>query len=377
MTSEKMDKKFVRAALCAACALGIFALFGGCVPDEPLKIAYNDAPASLNDGWAIAAPESQGIDRTRLREAYRHFFSENEYITARSLLVVRNGYLVAEGYCRDREDILHKGALQSATKSVTSLLVGIAMDRGLLDSVDRTIYSVIPEEFGNDPAKKAITLRHLLTMRSGLSFSNDHFTLEMAYDVRGDGIAHILSKPLINEPGTFFNYQDCDPQLVSAALQRLVGTSLEEFARTNLFAKIGIGDYVWLAHRDGTTYGPYGLYLRPRDLARIGKLVAQKGSWEGEQVVSEAWVALSTAKQGDLDPADQSLGFDYGFYWWRSPADGAFTAFGHGGQYILVVPDKNLVIVLTAEPDTNGDTSEIGLPQFLVLARIIIAAAGS
>jgi CubicO group peptidase (beta-lactamase class C family) len=213
-------------------------------------------------------------------------------------------------------------------------------------------------------------------MKSGLDFSNDDFTLEMAYDVRGDGAAHILRKPLVHQPGTFYNYQDCDPHLVGAALERLTGASLEEFAVANLFGKIGISDFIWLRHRDGTTYGAYGLYLTPRNLARLGKLVIQRGQWDGAQVVSPAWIDTSTAKQTDMDPEGASHGFDYGFYWWRVPELGAFTAYGHGGQYVLVVPAKNLVVVMTAEPDTNGDTAEILLPHFVDLARIVIEAAG-
>ena len=371
-----------------AAALGLLArgsgalliAFGlaGCVPDARLKIPLNDVPAVLDDGWLVATPASQGFDAAKLKESYDLFFSEDDFVTARSLLVVRNGYLVAEGYCRDLDDIGRKRAIQSATKSVTSLLVGIAIDQGILDSVGRMLYSIVPDKFGAgaDEARRAITLRDLLTMKSGLDFSNDDFTLEMAYDVRGDGTAHILRKPLVHQPGTFYNYQDCDPYLVGAALERLAGASLEEFAVTNLFGKIGISDFIWLKQRDGTTYGAYGLYLTPRNLARLGKLVVQRGLWDGEQVVSSAWIDTSTAKQTDMDPESAGHGFDYGFYWWRVPELGAFTAYGHGGQYVLVAPAKQLVIVMTAEPDTNGDAAEIGLPSFVDLARIVIEAAG-
>lgn len=351
-------------------------VLGGCIHDGRLKIPYNDRPRQLDDGWPIAAPESLGMDRTGLRRAYELFFSEHDFVPARSLLVVRSGSLVAEGYCRDLEDINRIGALMSATKSVTSLLTGLAVEAGMADSLDRPLYDIIPSEFDADPAKRTITLRHLLTMRSGLDFNNDDFSLEMAHDVRGDGIAHILRKPLLHAPGTTYNYQDCDPHLMSAALQQVTGMRLERFAKERLFNAIGISDELWLQHRDGTTYGGYGLYLTPRDLARIGKLVLQRGRWEGRQVISEAWIALSTSRQTEMSEEDTRAGFDYGFYWWRVPELGAFTANGHGGQYIFVVPPKELVIVLTAEPDTDIDTVSITLSQFLVLARIIMDAAG-
>ena len=369
----------VRSARLGARGIGALAMalaITGCVPDAKLKIPYNDAPAVVDDGWPVATPASQGLDPDGIREAYRIFFSEDDFVTARSLLVVRNGYLVAEGYCRDLDDIGVKRAIQSATKSVTSLLVGMAIDKGLLDSVDRTLYSVLPDKFDGVEAKREITFRDLMTMKSGLDFDNDDFTLDMAYDVRGDGTAHILRKPLVHAPGTVFNYQDCDPHLVGAALERLAGMSLDEFAAANLFGPIGISDFIWLRHRDGTTYGGYGLYLAPRDLARLGQLVAQGGEWDGEQVVSVAWIDTSTAKQSEMDPDAKASGFDYGFYWWRVPEIGAFTAYGHGGQYVMMVPAKDLVIVMTAEPDTNGDTVAIGLAHFADLAHIIIDAAG-
>ena len=364
----------------AASALLHFALLvvlsvPGCLPDAKIKIPYNDTPVALDDGWPLATPESQGFDRAALTHAYEVFFSEDDYVPARSLLVVRNGYLVAEGYCREADDIREKRAIQSATKSVTSILTGIAVDLGLLGDFERTLYDIIPDKFGPDPAKRTITLRQLMTMKSGIDFDNDVFTLEMEHYVRGDGIAHILGKPLAYEPGTVYNYQDCDPHLLSAAIARLAGISLEEFAVEHLFRKIGISDYVWLKHHDGTTYGGYGLYLTPRDMARIGNLMVDGGHWEGEQVVSENWVYISTAKQTSVDPENDAHGFDYGYYWWRVSEVGAFTAYGHGGQYIFVVPAKDLVIVLTAEPDTDGETAAIDLAEFLPLARLIIDAA--
>jgi CubicO group peptidase (beta-lactamase class C family) len=366
----------LRAARIAVCLLAVVLASGGCIQDGRLKIPYNDAPRPRDDGWPIAVPESLGMDRTRLRQAYELFFSEHDFVPARSLLVVRRGVLVAEGYCRDLDDIDRIGALMSATKSVTSLLAGLAIDGSPADSLDRTLYSLIPGKFDADSTRRCITLRHLLTMRSGIDFDNDDFSLEMDHDVHGDGIAHILHKPLLHPPGTTYNYQDCDPHLISAALQKITGKSLGRFAQERLFQPIGISNHLWLKHHDGTTYGGYGLYLTPRDMARIGKLVLQGGRWEGRQVVPEDWITLSTARQTTMGEEDARLGFDYGFYWWRVPELGAFAANGHGGQYIFVVPAQELVIVLTAEPDTDIDTVAITLPQFLVLARIILDAAG-
>jgi CubicO group peptidase (beta-lactamase class C family) len=371
-SGDHSGSRRIAAAIAGLLLLNL--ILGGCIHDGRLKIPYNDVPRRLDDGWPIAAPDSLGMDRTMLRRAYELFFSEHDFVPARSLLVVRRGSIVAEGYCRDLDDISRIGALMSATKSVTSLLTGIGVDAGLV--LDRPLYDIIPDKFDADPAKRRITLRHLLTMRSGLDFSNDDFSLEMDHDVHGDGVAHILRKPLLHEPGTNYNYQDCDPHLMSAALQQLAGMNLERFAKKHLFSALGISNYLWLQHHDGTTYGGYGLYLTPRDMARIGKLVLQKGQWEGRRIISEEWITRSTSRQTEMDEENTRLGFDYGFYWWRVPELSAFTAYGHGGQYIFVAPAKELVIVLTAEPDTDIDTVSITLPQFLVLARIIVDAAG-
>jgi CubicO group peptidase (beta-lactamase class C family) len=146
---------------------------GGCVVDSELKIDLNIEPAATNDGWEISTPVDEGFDESALREAYDLFFSENDYITGISLLIVRNGKLVTEGYCRDIADRDVKRNIQSATKSFTSLVFGIARDMGYFDNLDQKLYDIIPEAFDSDLNKRDITLRHLMTMKSGLEFNND------------------------------------------------------------------------------------------------------------------------------------------------------------------------------------------------------------
>ena len=154
-------------------------MIGGCIEDGELKIDLNIEPATLNDGLEISTPVDEGIDESALQEAYDLFFSEDEYVTGLSLLVLRNDKLVAEGYCRDINDRDVKRNLQSATKSFTSLVFGIAMDMGYFDSLDVKLYDIIPEAFDSDVKKQDITLHHLMTMRSGLAFDNEDFAEEL------------------------------------------------------------------------------------------------------------------------------------------------------------------------------------------------------
>jgi len=177
-------------------------LWIGCLMDTDLKIDLNMEPAVLNDGWEISTQVDEGFDESALQEAYNQFFSENDYITGISLLVVKNGKLVAEGYCRDMKDRDVKRNIQSATKSFTSLVFGIARDMGYFDNLDQKLYDIIPEAFDSNLKKRDITLRHLMTMKSGLEFDNDAFAEQLHMDERKNQMKYILSKPLFAAPGT-------------------------------------------------------------------------------------------------------------------------------------------------------------------------------
>jgi CubicO group peptidase (beta-lactamase class C family) len=341
---------------------------GGCVSDSELKIDLNIEPAALNDGWEVSTPGDEGFDEVALQEAYELFFSENVYITGISLLVVRNSRLVTEGYCRDIEDRDVKRNIQSATKSFTSLVFGIARDMGYFDSLDQKLYDIIPEAFDTNLKKREITLRHLMTMKSGLDFDNDALAKELHIDERKNQMKYILAKPLFADPGTEYYYRDCDPQLLGGAIWTRSGMTLEEIADEKLFGPMGISDYYWEKNEDGHNWAAQALYMRPRDMAKIGILVLNQGDWEGQQLVSEEWIEQSTSFQTEPD---------YGFYWWiyepdypALPEIRAISAVGAGGQYIFIVPDEDLIIVMTSEPYTDGEASLEG--AFFPLAQMII-----
>ena len=344
----------------------------GCLPDSMLKTDFSMEPTAFDDGWEISTPAAEGFDEVALREVYERLFSEDEYITAISLLVVRNGKLVAEGYFRSLDDRHTKRQIQSVTKSVTSLVFGIAREMGYFGDLDQRLYDIIPEAFDDDLRKREITLRHLLTMRACLRFWSDEFAEEMHMNYPKNVMKYILAKPLFADPGMLFNYRDCDPQLLGGAVSVKTGTTLDKIAEDRLFSPMGIADYYWEKNADGDNWAAQALYMRSRDLAKIGKLVLNRGNWQGEQLVSEDWIEQATSIQTPQYHGQPEDGTDpfYGFYWWIYPHMGAFTALGAGGQFIFIVPDKNLVIVMTSEPYVVDEVSLES--EFFNLAQMII-----
>jgi CubicO group peptidase (beta-lactamase class C family) len=339
------------------CLLSILWI-GGCIKDDKLKIDLNIEPAALNDGLEISTPIAEGFDDNLLKETYNLFFSENAYETAISLLVLRHDKLVTEGYCRDKKDRDVLRNIQSVTKSFTSLVFGIARDMGYFENLDQKLYDIIPEAFDFNLEKRNITLRHLLTMRSGLDFNNDDFAIELHMKAQKNQLNYILAKPLFADPGIKYSYRDCDPQLLGGAIWQESGMLLEEIADKKLFDPMGINEYYWEKNVDGHNWAAQALYMRPRDMAKIGLLVLNRGNWKGLRLVSKEWFNLSTSIHSDFtDPG-------FGFYWWiyepeyqRLPRISAISAQGSGGQFIFIVPEKDLTIIMTSEPYTDGNTS--------------------
>jgi CubicO group peptidase (beta-lactamase class C family) len=190
-------------------------------------------------------------------------------------------------------------------------------------------------------------------MRSGLSFDNDDFSIEMWVDKPAHPLRYILSKPLYADPGQRFYYRDADPQIVGYALQKLAAQREGDLVKQHIFTPLGIRDYYWERGPDGVYLAAHGLHLRPRDLAKIGQLLLDRGEWRGTRVVSEEWLQLATTEQTTSTTRDRKgRFFPYGYYFWIVPGVG-FAAWGHGGQFILVVPSEDMVIVQVALPDSD------------------------
>jgi CubicO group peptidase (beta-lactamase class C family) len=361
---ENREMKSSKSVLFMALLFAPLIFLSGCVSDAPFKFESSTVPEQLNDGWEVASPEEVNISPDALDGIYAAFMSEDHYFNAKSLLVIKNGKLVFEAYCRTPKDRDRYGHVQSVAKSITSLVFGIIKSEGYIDSLGQTLYSILPDKFPDDENKRSITLRHLLTMTSGLSFDNDDFSVEIYVDKPGDPAKYILKKPLYASPGGKFYYRDCDPHLISYVIRQLTGKTEEQWARERLFEPLGIGNYYWDSDHTGTTMGAHGLHLKPRDLAKIGQMVLDQGRWNDSQVVDSSWIATSTEKQVETDYRTEPHVYYYGYYWWVLPRWEAFTALGHGGNFIFVVPGKQMVIVMTSMPDVDDDVVGTRLEQF-------------
>ena len=329
----------------------IFAALSSCLKDKPVKKDYQGfQPVIRNDGWTISRVYRENMDSSLVDHAFRLLYNDKRYIMARSLLVIRNGKLVAEAYPHDVNDIDRIANVQSITKSFTSILTGMAIRQKLIDSVNQPLSSIYPEFFASRPEKTGITIKHALTMTTGIDFENGEHTEEL-YAREGNTVDFVLSRPQKYSPGVVFHYHDGAPQLVSAAIQKKAGMPFSEFGNTHLFKPLGITDWKWETAKDGNTFGAFSLFLKPRDLARFGQLLLQEGNWNGTQLVDSAWI--SEAVQAHVNSGEG--GGPYGYYFWIYPAYNSYAAIGHGGQHIMVFPDKDLVLVYTAWGYTSGE----------------------
>lgn len=342
----------------------------GCVVDPQLKERNTIVPEQLNDGWSVKSPENSGIHTDSLNKIYKRLTSENEYLNAQGLLIVKDSSIVFETYCRTPGDRDHYHHIMSSTKSVTSLVFGIAKAHGGIDSLSRTLYSFFKENFPDDSNKKTITLEQLLTMRSGIQFDNGVFSTEIMVDKPDNQFRYILNKPLYANPGDSFYYRDCDPQLIGYVIQKVTGVTERDFADKNLFKPMGITDYYWESSPENVTLAAHALHLKPRDMAKLGLLVLNHGKWNGTQLVDSSWISTSTSPHASTVVMGNK--FDFGYYWWVLPEYKAFTTWGHGGNFIFIVPAKKMVIVMISSPDVNDEKVGTMLPAFIDLVRPVI-----
>jgi CubicO group peptidase (beta-lactamase class C family) len=325
-------------------------LLTGCLLDAPYKVDFGTTPEDLQDGWPVAEPEDVGLDPGVLDDIHAQLLREDQFFGTLGVLIAKDGVLVFETWLRDpadRDEIHH---LQSATKSVTSTMVGIGRDQGFVPALDTTLCSILGDACdGLEAKKKEITLEHLLTMRSGLDLDNEFMAYDLFIKEPEDPLRFLLDQPLYADPGEKFYYRDVDPQLSSYALEALTGRTEEDLAREYLFAPLEITDWYWLPVHDGTSTGPFGLHLLPRDFAKFGQMALDGGVWKGTRVVSESWLAEATA----VREPDAWEGWSYGYNWWISPDGDAMTAAGHGGQFTMWVPDEGILAVQVALPDAE------------------------
>lgn len=346
------------------------------------------APAQLGDGWVVGSLESQGFD-PRALVLLDHDIRTGRIAEIDALLVARNGVLVYEGYFHPATaaDTFHQ--LNSVSKSVTSMLVGVAVGKGLINGYDQPVATLFPELadiFDRDPEKRKLTLRHLLTMTSGLAWDRlaegnreqDGFYVRQA----PDAARYVLEKPLETEPGSRFLYSNGSSLLLAAALRNVSGMQADVFARNELFGPLGMGETMWQHLADGIVDSGGGLFLRGRDLLKLGQLYLQDGAWEGRQIVPRDWIEASFRPWTETDWATSRYGFQWWMYPWSPSGNaarpwGLIAGSGYGGQKLFIVPDLDLAVVFfgcTSEGYACGISDTV--PEAVMYNYILPALQG-
>lgn len=324
----------------------------------PVTTATNRSVSSIwpTVDWTVATPDSQGVNSTALQEMEDEISLRTWGNDIISLLVVKNGYLVYENYFGDPNRINQANELHSCTKSVTSILMGIALAQGLIHSVNDYVLDYFPDRtFNNtDERKEAITIRHLLTMTSGLPWIESGHSDYAALVSSDDWVQWMLDRPMQYEPGQVWLYNTGGSHVLSAIISETSGMPTADFANTYLFTPLGITSFDWPGDPNGHAMGGSDLYLIPRFMAKIGYLMLRGGLWENQQILPRSWVLESSANHHNFIPHNPASE-GYGYQWWTYPRDGAYCARGWLGQYIWIVPSHNLVIVITGNNNAIDD----------------------
>ncbi|THB65837.1 MAG: class C beta-lactamase-related serine hydrolase [Gammaproteobacteria bacterium] len=329
--------------------------------------------------WRSAEPEEKGMDSEKLQQAQQLASEVNVW----SMIVVKEGYIVSEGYYNGGSQDL-SARVNSVTKSIVSLSAGIAQDKGYID-IDQTLAEYFPEYIGDDADEweKNIIIKDLLTMSWGYNWNNWDMGSGGKYwqwYYSPDQLQYAVDREQAATPGEVWNYDCSSSQFISALITKTTGQTTKDFTQQNLFDPLGINseegeETQWSANKDsGITDGAFGLYMTPRQMAKIGLLMVNDGEWDGRQVVSKEWVEQSRSPL-----IENSYGGSYGLYWWVNPASGAYWASGTGGQYIIMFPEDDLIIVLTSladipaalDPDKTLSTANMVSITTLVKEAII------
>jgi len=320
---------------------------------------------SQSDDWEIAIPESVGLDSATLR-ALDDYLATRPGANVHCVLLARRGVLVHEKYFHGEDvawgrplgqvrfDSETKHDLRSITKSVVALLTGIAIDRKMIRSVDEPVFEFLPAYADLwTPQKKHLLVRHLLTMSAGLEWDQtspytDPANSEIQMIYSRDPRRFVIEAPIATPAGTAWCFSGGVAELLGAVLEHATGRQIDDSAREFLFEPIGIVDFEWIKYvQTGLPAASSGLRLRPRDMAKVGQLLLQRGRWNGHQIVPSQWIDACTAPQ--IGPPNKTM--FYGYHWWlgRSLVGKRevlwSVAVGLGGQRIYTVPALDIVMV--------------------------------
>jgi CubicO group peptidase (beta-lactamase class C family) len=328
------------------------------------------------DGWRYSTPEEEGMDNDTLNDMM-NLIEEEEY-PIHSVLVIKNGYAVFEEYPHQYYPASHLKLLHSVSKSFTSTLIGIAIEQGLLCGVNETVLSFFPEYViaNPDPRKDSMTIEDLLTMTAGLEWYEQGVPYEygsgnsqMEMMASPDSVQYVLDRPMSHTPGEHWAYSAGASILLGAIVQQVANQTTEEFAEEFLFEPLGFGFSNWLEVSGGWCNAPSGLYLTTRDIAKLGFLYLNNGTWNGTQILPSDYV--SNATEPIEIPNSFGSEFDYGWHWWIRADLGIYYAWGRHGQKIMVAPEYDLVVAFTAHVPDDGYDPEFELFRDYILPSII------
>lgn len=364
---------------------------------KPATSGYK-VPPLLNDGWKVSNADSEGVDSKQLADLTSEIRAWPE-LGVHAIIIERDNKLIFEEYFEGFDeqwgDELDKRTmtaetrhdLRSVTKSVISALVGIALGEGALHSVDQPIIEFFPEypEL-NTAERRRVTLAHALSMTSGFEWNEEipysnprNDEIQMTRDPHP--LRFVLSRKLVSEPGSKFNYNGGLTQVMAAVLVRATKNTLQDYARTRLFEPLGITDVEWMGELAGMPSAASGLRLRARDLAKFGSLYLHDGKWNGKQIIPARWVEQSTSRRFPFKSSGAPDGggkFGYGYFWWYGCYATAKdlievrAAIGNGQQRVFVIPGFNMVVTVFAGRYNDFRTANT-LSQRILLEHVIPA----
>lgn len=308
---------------------------------------FDSKSSNSSESWEIATPESQGVDSESIENMLEEI--QKQKLDVHQILIIKNGYEIFNSAFYPY-DLNHKHSLNSVTKDFVSALVGIAIEENLIKDINTPILEFFPDKKieAVDDNKKAVTLKHLLTMTSGIDWSetgNYNLPSDSCRQMyaSGDELQFVLNQPIVETPGTVFNYSSGSTHLISGILNKVTGKNTSEYAKEKLFTPLGIEDYYWGNDSQNLSVGSSRLLLKAEDLAKLGQVYLDKGKWKGNQVIPTKWVEESTQKHIDT-PNGPSGRNGYGYQWWMNPF-GGYSGRGYNGQYLFVLPEENMVVV--------------------------------
>lgn len=328
-------------------------------------------PPQTNDGWQTGSLDEVGISKEILINLMEDIRG-GEYRDIHSILIVKDGKLVFEeyfdGYAYDWSSEQFRGRfvefdmntlhnIHSVTKSITSGVLGIAIDKSFIQSVDEKVFDFFPEySHLKNQEKEQITLKHLLTMTCGLGWNeNDVPPGDMNNDVVQlfivtDPIEYVLAKPVVSDPGTNFYYHSGGVNVLGEVIKKATGLRMDSFCQQHLFTPLGITEFEWNFIKPGIVFSSGDLRLRPRDIAKFGYLYLNGGMWNSQRIISEEWIEASYQEQYSFQGDNW---FGYGYLWWlrkdsvQSATVHSYHALGWGGQRSIVFPELSMVVVFT------------------------------